>query len=421
MAVMDNGDPAPVLSGVCRDGCRACSRVCPFSKGVFDPRPANEKRYSAGDGAVFHPNIGWHRNCLVGHTVDADKRRASASGGLLTWTLQALLRNGSIDQAGVVRCVAKAGGAAFEFFCARTPEELCAAAGSAYQPVEISGLLRAMLAEKGRRWAVVGVPCLCAALRGVTALEGRIPYLLGLTCGMYQNSFYTEMLLAESGVDPESCTNFEYRRKSDGGPPTDYRFRGTDKRGPGKEVPYNGLPVYLGRNAYFRLDACNYCRDVFAETADACFMDAWLPGYDTEPLGTSLVVVRNPAVQALLDAGTETGEIAASTIAAEQVAASQSGPVRRKQELIAMRLGTGTSGAAWTERLDWFLQRHAQARSKHAWQVARHAGGARKFWRKMAVVVAAQDLQQRAARIAGMTQRIRQAAKRLLTSTEDCR
>ena len=49
-----------------------------------------------------------------------------------------------------------------------------------------------------------------------------------------------------------------------------------------------GLPYHLWHYQYFKHNACNFCDDVFGETADITFMDAWLPEYVRDYKGTSL-------------------------------------------------------------------------------------------------------------------------------------
>lgn len=39
--------------------------------------------------------------------------------------------------------------------------------------------------------------------------------------------------------------------------------------------------------------ACDFCDDVFAETADIALGDAWLPEYVQDGNGTNVVVTRN--------------------------------------------------------------------------------------------------------------------------------
>jgi len=300
-------------------------------------------------------------------------RQASASGGLATWCLETLLKTQLVTKVAVVRIAENRDRGFFEYFAASSIEELRLSSGSIYHPIEVSGILREIASDAEERWAIVGVPCLCAAIRNSSRLRKQVPFVFGLACGMYQNTFYTEMLLDESGVDRGNIKNIEYRRKSDGGTPSDFRFRGTDNRGPGKEVPYHGLPFYLGKHAFFRLNACNYCMDVFAETADACFMDAWLPAYRQESKGTSLVVIRNSELHGLFLQGESDDELLINEIGAEDVVLSQKGHVRRKRDLIYMRRGieepvnTTRAKPTITEKMDWWLQKRAQKRSKSAW------------------------------------------------------
>ena len=376
----------------CTANCGLCLTVCPFAEGVLNPRPLNQEAFGPQQDRLdqhFHEDTGYYDRAFVGY-AEAN-RDASASGGLLTWTLESLLVAGEVDRVAVVVCEPEhVQGYRFVFEESQTIQEVRRGAGSVYHQVEISEILQHIAREPALRWAVTGVPCLCAALRQamhrMPKLGSSICYLLGLACGMYQNRFYTEMLLAESGVDPRNTVNIEYRRKSDGGSPSDYRFCGTDNRGQGKEIAYHGLPYYLGRNSFFRVNACNFCRDVFAETADACFMDAWLPEYQKEPRGTSLVLVRNQVIRQMLEQGEAENSVFLDEIGIEKVVASQKGHVRRKRQLIVLRQGKAidpSSGSAFTisDRLAWLVQRYAQRRSKDAWATIGRNKGVQAFWR----------------------------------------
>jgi len=387
MKIQGNGDLALCVDAdICLEECHLCLDVCPFSGGVHNPRGKNVELFSAKSDSIYNEDIGWHYRSIVGSRKEASLRQASASGGLATWCMETLLKKQLVTRVAVVRIAENQDRGFFEYFAASSIEKLRSSSGSIYHPVEISGILREIESNKQERWAIVGVPCLCAAIRNSSRLRKQVPFVFGLACGMYQNTFYTEMLLDESGVERGNIKNIEYRRKSDGGTPSDYRFRGTDNRRVGKEVPYRGLPFYLGKNAFFRLNACNYCMDVFAETADACFMDAWLPAYRQESKGTSLVVIRNSEVHELFLQGESDGELQINETGAENVVLSQKGHVRRKRDLIYMRRGiegpTNTTRAkpATTEKMDWWLQKHAQKRSKSAWARYGRRYGQIAFW-----------------------------------------
>ena len=399
MKIQENGDLAPCLNAErCLDKCHLCLDICPFSEGVYNPRKANKNLFCVQQNSHFDENIGWYINLIVGFRRDEILRKASSSGGLVTRCLETLLQEGIVTRVAVVRLTENHGKGFFEFYSASTVDELRMSSGSIYHPVEISNVIKEIVSGRQERWAIVGVPCLCAAIRNIRHLRKRIPFVFGLVCGMYQNTFYTEMLLAKSGVDRKHIVNIQYRRKSDSAPPSDYRFRGTDNRRHGKEIPYRGLPYYLGKNAYFRLNACNFCMDVFAETADACFMDAWLPAYRQEPKGTSLVVIRNREVSELFQQGLGEGEIWIDEISPEEVIASQGGHVRRKRELIYMRRGmrepddTGRAKPTVVEKVNWLLQRRAQKRSKTAWANYGRKWGRFAFWVHMIDIMLTQSM-----------------------------
>ena len=387
MEIQDNGDLVPCVdTGLCLDKCHLCLDVCPFFGGVHDPRAKNIELFASEPDFVYDEDIGWHYRSIAGFRNEVSLRQASASGGLATWCLETLLKKQLVTHVAVVRFSGNHEKGFFEYFAASSIEELRASSGSIYHPVEISDVLRKITSDAEARWAVVGVPCLCAAIRNSSRLRKRVAFVLGLACGMYQNTFYTEMLLNESGVDCGNVENIEYRRKSDGGTPSDYRFRGTDNRGAGNEIPYHGLPYYLGKHAFFRLDACNYCMDVFAEAADACFMDAWLPAYRQESKGTSLVLLRNKYLYGLFLQGQSEGKLQIDETGAEDIVLSQRGHVRRKRDLIYMRRGVECprelvrGRPTFTEKVDWWLQQRVQERSKSAWVGYGRRYGQIVFW-----------------------------------------
>lgn len=402
MTVLPNGDLAPVIinEDLCRDNCNLCLKLCPFAEGIHDPRPLNKELFDSSEitHADFNEDIGWHIRSVVGYRKQPELCAISASGGLATWVLEALLREGKVTKVAVVRLAQNKDNGFFEFYAASSIEDLRASAGSIYHPVEISDIVRAIASDKQQRWAVVGVPCLCAAIRNLKHLRKQIPFVFGLACGMYQNTYYTEILLGESGVNRQKITNIEYRRKSDSGTPSDFRFRGTDNHRIGREVRYKGLPFFLGKNAYFRQNACNYCKDVFAETADVCFMDAWLPEYSKESRGTSLVVIRNLRIDQLFSRFANSGEIEIENISSDKVIASQCGHVRRKRVTVSMRSGlinvekVRQNDIGLRDRFNWWLQKRTQKRSKTAWVKWGRRYGRPAFWLVMLDILIVQKI-----------------------------
>jgi len=398
MKIQINGDLTPSLEvNRCMNNCKICLHICPFTTGVHNPRRINSEIYSYQADAKFAEDIGWYTHSVVGFRKDEELRRASASGGLATWCLETVLREGLVDRVAIVRLAEDRTKGFFEFFSVSTIDEIRQSSGSFYHPVEISGIIKAIKSGKEYRWAIIGVPCLCAALRR-SALGEQVSFVFGLACGMYQNTFYTEMLLSESGIDREQIVSIEYRRKNGNPLAYNYSFRASDNKGYGKDIFYRGLPYFLGKNAYFRQNACNFCMDVFAETADACFMDAWLPDFSANPKGTSLVVIRNKEVAKLFQEGVAKDEIRVDNISAEEVIASQREHVRGKRELIYMRLrvnnpaGKIQNRLLAIEKIVWLLKRRAQNRSKVAWAKYGRKYGVFGFWLAMADMLLIQGI-----------------------------
>ena len=385
VAEASNGDLAAQWRiGPCPTNCGLCVSVCPFANGVFDPRPLNQVIFNAKECPVtchFHEDAGYYENALVGYSEV--HRPESASGGLLTWTLEQLLAQGEVDRVAIVVCEPdEMDGHRFLFKEAQTTEEIRGAAGSVYHPVEISHIVRQITRQPGVRWAITGVPCLCAAIRNamqrIPAVGRAVRYVFGLACGMYQNRYYTDLLCLASGVSPKEAVSIRYRLKAREGLASNFQFQSTRRDGRrGRPLAYSGLPCFLGSHAFFRVNACNYCKDVFAEAADACFMDAWLPEYQSNMQGTSIVLVRSVSISRLLMLAGAAQNLRLSPLRIERVVASQAGHVRRKRYLLAMRLGRPVdpvSGRQFSasDRLTWWIQRRVQMRSKRVW--ARQSG-----------------------------------------------
>jgi len=390
MVTAESGDRVPKLLGECGKNCDLCLLVCPFTRGSHNPRELPPP--AAGDThpdrtMQFHPAIGAFRTAYRGYCIDESVRLQSSSGGLLTKCLVALLESGAINGILIPQMVLKEDGFDYVFHVARSANEIFASGGSIYYPVNAASALREIMlgAHEDDRLAVVGVPCFLAAVKKASALLPKVRrvvrYTLGLACGMYQNEMYTEMLLAKCQCSPAECGKIMYRGKAENRPPNNFAFICKDRNNQRTaEILYDGLPYYLGRHAYFRLNACNYCHDVFAETADACFMDAWLPENIVDWRGTSLVVVRDQAIEETLLNEKRKGHINLEEIEAAKVIRSQSGHIKRKQELIDYRLGRPGPAVTWLEKLDWLLQIKTQKRSKWAWRTLGRKYGVSWFW-----------------------------------------
>jgi coenzyme F420-reducing hydrogenase beta subunit len=212
--------------------------------------------------------------------------------------------------------------------------------GSAYYPIELSGVLREIL-DKSGTCAIIGVPCFIKAIRLATQknkkLNERIFLTIGLVCGQLKSKHYAEYISALSGVS-EPLQNVSFRGKNPEKPANNYYFSCSGKSGAKGKIHWNEGVAEAWVNRWFTPNACNFCDDVFAECADVTFMDAWLPEYSKDYKGNSLVLVRSDQMQNIIVDGIKSGELNLKIIPVQKVIKSQSGGIEEKRINLAYRL-----------------------------------------------------------------------------------
>jgi len=342
MAWRDNGDLAPVLTGECSPGCRLCLTVCPFGPQSTSIDRLARLRFNDSDDSRYDEVVGFYQEAFVGYSLTGGHRERGASGGMTTWLLETLLSKRLVD---AVVCVGSAEGGErlFEYKIMNDVECLRAAAGSRYYPVDMAEAVSLMNRDnQDIRYAVVGLPCALKGLRlameAMPRLRRRIVYLFGLTCGHLPNRFYTEYLASLSGVAREALVTAQYRLKEETGHAGNYKFQAVAKNGrSGVAIPFFKISN-IWNDGYFQVNACNYCDDVFAEVADAVFMDAWLPQYVRDTRGHSLLVVRHRNLLPLLTEGVDTGSCYLESLPIALITESQRGVIENKRTMLRGRL-----------------------------------------------------------------------------------
>lgn len=326
-------------SNPCSD-CGLCRRVCPFEDGPHDELA--QELYSAVQGIQYTSETGYFLSSYCGGVSSDALRLSRTSGGLATWMLSQLMETGVVDR---VICVASTSnpGRLFDFAEFTTVESLWTAARSSYYPVEISSCLRA-IAHSKLKYAVIGLPCVVKGIRRaqrtVPRLKKNIPVLLGLVCGHQNSKHFTQYLVRRAGQEMQSVRQVSFRQKRESQPASDYHFAAwTDERDSSVCVQWtDGYYGFAWSQSYFKQDACNYCDDVFAELADAVFMDAWLPGFQEDPRGTSIVMTRSPLCRDLLFSGVHSGSLRMMPFDIRQVIRSQEGCLRLKRDGVALQV-----------------------------------------------------------------------------------
>ena len=318
------GEYNPVLTGTCVE-CGLCEKVCPFLAGNPNEDDIGTELYSQVENIQHRPETGYYLESYVGHAPDEKIHWDGASGGMVTWVLCELLRSGEVDHVLTVSSNPDPK-KLFKFVVVSTPEEVRACSKSAYYPVETSEVLQHVL-EKDGRYAMVGLPCVCKAVRlaqrNNKKLRDRITVLLGLVCGKLPSSFLPEFLMRRIDVDPGECRRVSFREKEHGKPSHVYLFKGFDH----KKEELCSIYWHEGYSKaymydYFKLNSCNLCEDGFAECSDATFMDAWTAEHKNRSNGSSFMLARNPKLNKLIGADYKQESI-------KLVISSQGGPVAR--------------------------------------------------------------------------------------------
>ena len=229
-------------------------------------------------------------------------------------------------------------------------DELKTGAKSKYYPIEMSEVL-SYVREHDGKYLFIGIPCFVKAIhllrRQDEVLNKRIRYCIGLVCGHLKSDFFAKSEAWESGVPLDDIARVDFRHKTLGSPASDYAVE--VRRTSGEESVIKRTAELSTTNwglGYFKYNACDYCDDVLAETADVTFGDAWIPKYVNDGEGCNVIVVRNQDVQDLFDRHRD--ELVLHDSDSAEVYQSQAGGFRHRRQGLAYRLYVHKQRGEWT-------------------------------------------------------------------------
>ncbi len=348
---MISGEYRPSLVGKCSASCGVCLSACPFYDHELLRDGMAKDLFGQQQDVGYDEALGYYLKAYIGHSQVADQRERGASGGMATWLLERLLESGQVDRVIAVGAVQDRGQPLFRYEEYADAEQVRAAAGSKYYPVDVSRALRGIWQDSAdHRFAIVGLPCVVQGVRRAMTryprLARRVRFLLGIVCNHCPGSYYTEFLCGLAGVQSSNVRTVAHRQKGIESA-VDYRFQAMTNDGRwSRSVGFQGWPSRFWSKQFFACDACSYCDDLFAEMADAVFMDAWLKEFLPETRGTSIVVVRNAELQEVLNSGCRDGLCELQTCPVETIVASQKNQVKRKKQSIRHRMFLRTRSGA---------------------------------------------------------------------------
>lgn len=323
---------------------RAASRVCPFS----DESPNEDDLRAPHPGSPAlpqHAALGQYSMVAAGRRTDDGQLTKSSSGGLTSWFTDQLLSRGLVD--GVIH-VGRAGGPMFAYEVSESADTTSRTRKSRYYGTTMADVLEAVRTDE-RTFAIVGVPCFIRAARALcredAVLARRLKFFVGLVCGHMKSHAYAESLAWQVGIEPRRLGDVDFRVKNPARGAPDYDFAARADGDPTYSVaPTNSLVGTSWGHGAFQPEACNFCDDVFAETADVAFGDAWLPEYSADWRGTNVVVSRNTVVDEIMRDGAAGGGILVQPLTPERAAKSQAGGLRHRRQGLAVRLHDDLAG-----------------------------------------------------------------------------
>ncbi len=235
--------------------------------------------------------IGTVDKIWIGYATDQEIRLNSASGGIVTGALVALLESGDIDGA-VVNTANLLSPPNGKSILATTKDELMKSAKSIYCMTEIDeGLKKTRNNYQIRKIAVVGLPCQISALKQnlvyANLLRDKIVVCIGIMCGHNMLSTATDRALRKLDIDLSDVRKVTYRAR--GWFP--FHFSVEMKDDSVKEFPWADSPLQKTWDALEHLpNKCKSCSAFAAEDADIACCDAWLDEYRGNQDGYSIVL-----------------------------------------------------------------------------------------------------------------------------------
>lgn len=337
------GTYIPELSSLNESDLKNAENVCPFSKnGDQEDRLAKDALPS---DLHYMDGLGFYDRTFIGYASEGDFRRQGSSAGLVNWLCASLLRKNLVDAVLHVKQGQPGEKAMYSYQLSRDEKSLQEGAKSKYYPIHLAHLPQLLNEMAEERIAVVGIPCFIKGLRALAkendGVRKRLKYFVGIVCGHLKSKHFAEFLGWQAGIHPDNLELLDFRTKLKNRPASRYGYTAVPKSGESDTWVVKAMNDVKGGNwghGAFKLQACEYCDDVMAETADIVFGDAWLPEFSNDSHGTNIIASRQPELTQLLLSSAEKGLIKIDEVSPERVLDSQRSGLNHRREGLNYRL-----------------------------------------------------------------------------------
>ncbi|MDR0215261.1 MAG: Coenzyme F420 hydrogenase/dehydrogenase, beta subunit C-terminal domain [Comamonas sp.] len=316
------------------------NEVCPFTSISLNENELDVPNPIYRD-LPYNEKLGRYSAVFAARKVNENELLQSSSGGMTSWLVNALFSSNKIDA--VLHVGKSLSGELFEYKISYSIEEAEQNKKSAYYSITLAEVIDGLKKNSHLRYAIVGLPCFIKSVRLLAEtddfIKKSILYYLGLVCGHLKSSFFAEANAWQLGVPPEDIEQVDFRVKNESNLASKYDFLAKSKSD-SKSFAKRSSSLVGGSWGYgfFQPNACNYCDDIFAETADVVFADAWLPEFTKDWSGTNVVISRNKELNQIFQNGLDHKEIKLSNIGVDEAIKSQAGGFRHRRDGLKVRL-----------------------------------------------------------------------------------
>lgn len=326
--------------------------VCPFSKENNKETEIGEDIFGGLENIQFNKHTGYYIKNYAGYVKEGDFRKKGSSGGMGNWIATQLLSHDLVDGIIHVKSAADKDDVLFEYQISYNSGELLKGAKSKYYPIELSQVMKFVKENEGK-YAIIGIPCYIKGVRLLTEqdalIKSRIKFFIGLVCGHLKSDMFAKSMSWQLGIEPKYLKGIDFRKELEGRSANDYGVEVVGlQRGKSVKLssPKSDLYTTNWGHGFFKYNACEFCDDVLAETADVTVGDAWLPEFSKDSMGTNVIVVRNPIIKKIFDES-KIDSIFIKEISDEKVYQSQAGGFRHRREGLSYRLYLKDSKKQW--------------------------------------------------------------------------
>ena len=330
-----------------REGCLPCPiclQACPFHNQEDNEDSLARAAFGQQSGMQYHPETGYYFKTYVAHVKDQAYRLNRSSGGIAAWLQEAYLAEGLADF--VITVVPNNDPEKkFRFAIFDSLEQVKQAAKSAYYPVDMSEVIAEVLRTPGS-YVITGLPCfikgLKLAMRHNITLRKRIKTTIGLVCGQQKSKFFGEYLVGLQEGNQSQINKIDFRFKNPEKKANEFglMYETQAESGQNKQHIIDDPETFIlmWQSDAFKINACNYCDDIFAELADVVVMDAWFPPYQQDWKGHSFILFRKEEPLHLLEQGLANDVLWGQEVDLEHVITSQAGVIDKKRRQLPYRL-----------------------------------------------------------------------------------